>query len=240
VTIPETPKIDIGVTKSATGPTLTGGTVTYTVVVSNVAQVTATGVDLSDPAPTGVSFKSASSSDAAVSCTVVASLVTCNRPGAFAVGASFVVTIKATVTGAAGTTITNEVLVNTPGDIDPTNNRANASTLLGASLKPPVKPKPKPPVVCSTLNVTPKTVVAGKKSKIQVVVTAAGKPVKGASVRIVGPGINRVVKTGKNGKAVAVVTSTKSGIVTVSITGKKGCNTARVGVVGAFEPPVTG
>ena len=36
------------------------------------------------------------------------------------------------------------------------------------------------------------------------------------------------------------VNAKQAGIIVISITGKKGCNTARVGVVGAYEPPVTG
>ena len=244
-TKPEAPKIDIGVTKSATSTVTSGQTVTYTVTVSNVAQVAAGAVEVRDPAPTGISYppQVATSSDAAVSCTVAPSLVTCTRPGPFAVGASFVVTIKATATGAAGTSITNVVLVSTPGDSNPANDRAQATTqLVAGPLKPPVT-KPKPdvkPVVCATLTVAQKTIRVGKKGKIRIVVTAAGNPVKGASVRLFGAGIYRVVKTGKNGTTVAVVTSSKSGIVTVSISGKKGCNTARVGVVGSYEPPVTG
>ena len=33
---------------------------------------------------------------------------------------------------------------------------------------------------------------------------------------------------------------TKPGIVRVEILGTKACNTQRIGVVGTFEPPVTG
>ena len=236
---PPAPKIDIGVTKSATNPTTSGKTVTYTIVVSNVAQVAANGVDVSDPAPTGISYQSATSSDPTVTCNVSAAVVTCNRPGAFAVGASFVVTIKATATGAAGSTITNEVLVNTTGDINPANNRAQASTRLLAPFKPPVSKPVVKPAVCSMLVVTPKTINVGRKSTISFLVTAGGTPVKGVAVKIVGPGILRTATSG-NGKTAVIVNSSKSGIVTVSIAGKKGCNTARVGVVGTFEPPVTG
>ena len=32
----------------------------------------------------------------------------------------------------------------------------------------------------------------------------------------------------------------KAGIMLVKITSAKACNTARIGVIGAFEPPVTG
>jgi hypothetical protein len=71
-------------------------------------------------------------------------------------------------------------------------------------------------------------------------VKAGGKPLAGAKIRIKGAGVDRVVKTGKNGLVTTTITAPKSGIVVVSITGRKGCNTARVGVIGAFEPPVTG
>jgi hypothetical protein len=36
------------------------------------------------------------------------------------------------------------------------------------------------------------------------------------------------------------VTPSKSGIMVVRITNVKACNSARIGVVGVFEPPVTG
>ena len=80
----------------------------------------------------------------------------------------------------------------------------------------------------------------GKAGKLTLRVNAGGKPVAGAGVRIKGAGVDRVVKTGKNGLVTATISAPKSGIVVVAIADKKGCNTARVGVVGVFEPPVTG
>ena len=48
---------------------------------------------------------------------------------------------------------------------------------------------------------TPKVLKAnGKAQKINVKVTKGKKPVAGATVKITGPGINKTVKTGKNGK----------------------------------------
>ena len=35
-------------------------------------------------------------------------------------------------------------------------------------------------------------------------------------------------------------TNGESGIITVTVVGKKACSAQRLGVVGAFEPPVTG
>jgi hypothetical protein len=36
------------------------------------------------------------------------------------------------------------------------------------------------------------------------------------------------------------LTPSKAGIMLVKITSAKACNSARIGVVGVFEPPVTG
>jgi len=247
---PKAPVLDIGVTKSATTPTKLNGNVTYTIVVSSLGPDAANGAQVADPAPGGISYLSASSSDPTVSCSVEqgGALVSCTRPGVFSPGQSFVITVvgKATKTG----TLTNTVTVSTPGDSKASNNQASAVTLVVAPATPPtVKPAPKPkpaprpepkPKVCSTLTVAQKTVMVGKGGKLTLTVRAAGKPVAGAKIRIKGAGVDKVVKTGKNGLVTTLVAAPKSGIVVVSITGSKGCNTARVGVVGVFEPPVTG
>ena len=109
--------------------------------------------------------------------------------------------------------------------------------------KPKPKPKPKPetaPAVCTIVTVTQKAIPAGKKAKVTVKLTAGGKVVAGARVRLVGPGINKVAKTGKNGIAVISVNAKQAGIVTITVVGKKSCSSTRLGVVGTFEPPVTG
>lgn len=236
--VPPTPVIDIGVTKSATTPTRLNGNVTYTIVVSSLGPNSATNVEVKDPAPGYISYSSATSSDPSVTCNVVQSgaLVSCNRPGTFSPGQSFVVTVvgKATKTG----TFTNTVTVSTPDDSKASNNQASASTVVVGIVKPPIsKPKPQ---ICATLTIASKTVMVGKGGKLALNVSAGGKPVAGTKVRLKGAGVDKVVKTGANGRVTTTITSSKSGIVVVSITGRKGCNTARVGVVGVFEPPVTG
>ncbi len=236
--------VDVGVTKSATTPTRLNGDVTYTIVVSSLGPDAANGVDLADPAPGGIAYVSASSADPSVTCSVeqAGALVSCSRPGTLAVGQSFVVTVvgKATQTG----TLTNTVTVTTPGDSKASNNQASASTLVVAPVTPPAaKPKPKlkpKPAICSILKVAPKAITVGKAGKLKLTVRAAGKPVAGALIRIKGPGVSKLVRAGRNGIAIASIRAAKSGIVVISIAGRKGCNTARVGVVGAFEPPVTG
>ena len=107
-------------------------------------------------------------------------------------------------------------------------------------LKPPVKP-PVAPEICNTVTVTPKMLKAnGKTQKITVKVTQGTKAVAGVKVKITGPGISKTVTSGKNGKVTVTVKPSKPGIIRVEIQGKKACNTQRIGVVGVFEPPVTG
>ena len=109
--------------------------------------------------------------------------------------------------------------------------------------KPKPKPKPKPEkaaAVCTIVTVAQKTIPAGKQAKVTIRLTAAGKPVAGARVRLVGPGINKVVKTGKNGVVSVSLNAKQAGIVTITVVGKKSCSSTRLGVVGTFEPPVTG
>jgi hypothetical protein len=108
-----------------------------------------------------------------------------------------------------------------------------------AKSKPKAKAE-KAPAVCTVITVAQKAIPAGKKAKVTIRLTAAGKPVAGARVRLVGPGINKVVKTGKNGVATVVVNAKQAGIITITVVGKKSCSSTRLGVVGTFEPPVTG
>ena len=51
----------------------------------------------------------------------------------------------------------------------------------------------------------------------------------------------KVGKTNADGEVAVSVKAAKAGIVIATISGnRKGCNSARVGVIGVFEPPVTG
>jgi hypothetical protein len=140
---------------------------------------------------------------------------------------------SATATGSGGS------------DTNPGNNTDDARTVVLAPFNPPTPPKPKPPVVkpaiCNTLTVTQKMLSAsGKKQVIRATVTQGKKRIAGAKVTIVGPGFKLTVKTNKAGVALATVKPKRAGIIRLSITNKKACNTQRIGVVGVFEPPVTG
>jgi hypothetical protein len=91
------------------------------------------------------------------------------------------------------------------------------------------------------LKVTPGMVKAnGKRTTVFAKVTQSKNPIAGVAVRFTGIGLSKVVKTNAKGEARFGLAPSKAGIVLVKITSAKACNSARIGVVGVFEPPVTG
>ena len=148
--------------------------------------------------------------------------------------------VNATVTQTGTITNTGTTTTTTP-ETNTANNTDSAQTIVVAPAKPPVKPPVVAPEICNTVTVVPKTLKAtGKTQKIVVKVTQGKKGVAGAKVKITGAGISKTVKSGKNGKVTVTFKPTKPGIIKVEIQNKKACNTQRIGVVGVFEPPVTG
>jgi len=80
----------------------------------------------------------------------------------------------------------------------------------------------------------------GKRYVVLAKVTRSKTPVKGVQVRFRGKGLSKAVMTDKRGVARLSVRPSRAGILLVKITSVKACNSARIGVVGVFEPPVTG
>jgi uncharacterized repeat protein (TIGR01451 family) len=224
--------------------------IAYTIRVRNNGPNQAHNVVLTDAAPSGVTFVAVTLQPAVGNCTVSAGLLNCTL-GTLGYGVERVIGISARVTQ-AGTVLNCAVAMGDGKDTNGGNNRACASTLVTAPVTPPAptpkpkptKPKPKPkPVtnVCRVLKVTPGMVkVNGRKHVVVAKVTKSKTPVRGVKVRFTGVGVNRVVETNKQGVARVGVTPSKSGIMIVRITNVKACNSARIGVVGVFEPPVTG
>jgi hypothetical protein len=107
---------------------------------------------------------------------------------------------------------------------------------------PTPHPKPKPPVnLCRVLTINTKMVKAnGNRHALVAKVTRSRNPVKGVKVRFTGAGVSLAALTNGKGVARVGVKTTKAGIIRVRITNAKACNTARIGVVGVFQPPVTG
>jgi hypothetical protein len=111
--------------------------------------------------------------------------------------------------------------------------------------KPPVvhpKPKPKPvPPPCYAVVVAPKSLTVGKNAHLQLHVTAKNKAIVGVKVEVKGAGILKLSnRTDKGGHVTIVLQPKKAGIVLVKPASYKGCANPRIGVVGAFTPPVTG
>jgi hypothetical protein len=80
----------------------------------------------------------------------------------------------------------------------------------------------------------------GTQQVVTAKVTRSKTPAKGVLVRFNGVGVSTTVRTNVKGVARLTVAPTKAGIIVARITNVKACNTARVGVIGVFEPPVTG
>lgn len=124
------PAADLSLAKTAPATVTAGGTLTYTLTVSNHGPDTATGVTLTDPLPAGETFVSASAG-----CTAAAQAVTCALPD-LASGAQE----AATITVAVGFSLADQTVLNTAHvganevDVDPSNNNATAPTTVGPAV----------------------------------------------------------------------------------------------------------
>jgi uncharacterized repeat protein (TIGR01451 family) len=223
--------------------------ITYTVRVRNEGPNQAHEVSLVDAAPTGVTFLAVTQPPAG-SCTVTSALLSCALgtlgPG---VERSVVVTARVTQTG---TYVNSATATGNGKDTNGANNTDDASTLVTAPATPPAapaptpkpvsKPRPRPHVsICRVLKVTPGMVKAnGNRQLVVAKVTHSRNPVEGVAVHFGGKGLSKVVRTNAEGVARISIAPRTAGIMLVKITSAKACNTARIGVIGAFEPPVTG
>ena len=128
-----TASADLAVTKLGPGSVTAGGAVTYDVTVRNLGPSDATGVNVLDTLPAGVTFVSVTPSNGGWSCSNVGNVsVSCTR-GNWNTGASTTFTVVVTAPNNA-TSLTNTVsIASTTPDIDPTNNTASVSTTVTAS-----------------------------------------------------------------------------------------------------------
>jgi len=247
--------MDVQVVKDATAQVqLVNGQaeIAYTVRVRNNGPNQAHEVQLVDAAPSGVTFVAVTQQPLAGSCTVTSALLSCGL-GTLGPGVERTIGLSARV-GQTGTFVNSATATGNGKDTNGTNNTDDASTLVTAPATPPAapaqtpkpvskpKPKPKPHVsICRVLKVTPGMVKAnGNRQLVVAKVTHSRNPVQGVAVRFSGKGLSKVVRTNAQGVAHISVAPRKAGIMLVKITSATACNTARIGVIGAFEPPVTG
>jgi uncharacterized repeat protein (TIGR01451 family) len=223
--------------------------ITYTVRVRNEGPNQAHEVSLVDAAPTGVTFLAVTQPPAG-SCTVTSALLSCAL-GTLGPGVERSVVLTARVTQ-TGTYVNSATATGNGKDTNGANNTDDASTLVTAPATPPAapaptpkpvsKPRPRPHVsICRVLKVTPGMVKAnGNRQLVVAKVTHSRNPVEGVAVHFGGKGLSKVVRTNAEGVARISIAPRTAGIMLVKITSAKACNTARIGVIGAFEPPVTG
>ena len=230
-TVTITPLIDLFVTKTdLPDPVQLNGRLTYTIVVGNNGPDAATQVTLADPLPADTSFVSVSTTQG--TCTG-GPVINCNL-GTIPKGGTVTITLVVTAQQAGVVTNTATVVGKEP-ESTTANNQATATTLVVA----PVVRKPRQ-AVCDSFTATPKSLTVGRRSTIVVRVTAGGKPAKGRRVVVKGAGINKSARTNGKGVARIAVKPRRAGIVTITVPQRIACGTRRIGVVGAFQPPLTG
>jgi uncharacterized repeat protein (TIGR01451 family) len=225
--------------------------IAYTVRVRNNGPNAAHTVVVTDAAPSGVTFLAIAQQPAGGSCTLSAALLQCSL-GTLGPGVERSIGLSARVTQ-AGTFVNSATATGDGKDTNGANNTDDATTLVTAPATPPTaaptpkpKPTPKPAPkrhlpICRVLQVTPGMVKAnGNRQLVVASVTHSRNPVAGVAVRFTGKGLSTVVRTNARGVARLTIAPRKAGIMLVKITSAKACNTARIGVIGAFEPPVTG
>lgn len=146
------PPIDLEVTVTdLPDPVAVGGSLLYTVETVNHGPFTATGVDLVNTLPQGVTLSAATPSQG--SCLPATGVVSCML-GSLGNGASASVTLQVTVGASAPGTLSNTAVVSGEGnDLDPTNNTATAETtvLLEADLALAKTASPEPVAAGETL-----------------------------------------------------------------------------------------
>ncbi|HET9408985.1 MAG TPA: C25 family cysteine peptidase [Candidatus Sulfotelmatobacter sp.] len=165
---------DMTLTKSHVGNFVRGSTASYTVTVSNVSPLAAsTGtVTMSDTLPVGLTPTSASGTG--WSCSIAAQTVSCVRSNSLPAGASYPsITINASVSQSAPSTVTNTATVSGGGEANLANDSAtDVATVVSVSDMAIVKTaSPNPVSEGATLTYTLTVTNGGPSSATNVTVT---------------------------------------------------------------------
>ena len=122
---PPIPTADLSITKTGPATAQNGGTITYTLSVSNAGPFDAHNVTVDDPLPAGETLVSATPSQGSCSGTVTCDL------GTVANGGAATISIVASVTASCGSTLTNTATVSgDEPDPDTSNNSSSSSAFV--------------------------------------------------------------------------------------------------------------
>jgi uncharacterized repeat protein (TIGR01451 family) len=227
--------VDLTITKTdLRDPVVVGETITYSIVVTNTGPDAATGVKVTDVLPVDrVAFSSASfvrPGGATGSCSFASPIVTCDL-GALAVGQAATITINVTAQ-VAGVAFDEAIVVGNEPEPNTANNRDTEETTIQGPFTPPS--------VCASLRLNTRVLTVGKKVKVVATVRdQRGRRMPGVRVDVRGPGIRQSKRTNRRGTVTFVVNPRSPGIVSFSVAGRRTC-ARRVGVLGVFQPPVSG
>jgi uncharacterized repeat protein (TIGR01451 family) len=230
-TVAAAPVIDLSITKAdRPDPVFVGGRLTYTLTVRNLGPDKATNVRVADALPAGTTFLAVATTQG--TCTG-GRVVHCSLGEVMSGGrATITIIVRPTETGVLLNTAT---VVGDQSESNTANNRATAPTLVRGPIAPPV-------ASCPAFQVQPRSLSAGQRGVVRVIVTDKGRGVSGVRILVKGPGLNKAALTNGSGRVAISVRPPRTGIVEIRMTNQPArCSTRRIGVVGVFlPPPVTG
>ena len=223
------PSIDVQITKvDLVDPVTVGDEITYVETVTNNGPAGATGVVVTDPPPSQVTFVSASTTQGG--CSFALPVLTCDL-GSLATRASATITLVVRA-NEAGSVHNEAVVVAREPESNTANNRDDEDTNVRGPLLPPS--------VCARLTLSINALTVGRKAALRIIVRdQRGKPMRGVKVAVRGVGVRASGRTNRSGVLRVTVTPRRPGVLRVTVPGSTRCET-RVGVVGIFQPPVTG
>lgn len=114
--------------------------------------------------------------------------------------------------------------------------KRHATCTVSHILRPAARSR-RPPTLCNTMTVSPRTLIAGQRSRIRVHMAAGGKPVFGARVTLSGLGAFARFYTTASGTVGFLVTPPKAGTLTLSTQRQFGCRRAALARLAAILRP---
>ncbi|NUT55972.1 MAG: DUF11 domain-containing protein [Thermoleophilia bacterium] len=226
-----TPVIDLAIRKTdRPDPVLVGARLTYTLTVRNLGPDTATNVRVADALPAATNFVSVATGQG--TCTG-GRVVRCSL-GTLAKGDSVVITVVVRPTE-AGVLLNTATVVGTEAEPNTANNQSSTPTLVRGPIRPPA-------AACPVLTVQPRSLSAGRRGLVKVLVAGKSGGVRGVRILVKGPGVYKAATTNRRGRVAISVKPPRTGILEIRMTNQPArCGTRRVGVVGVIQPPsVTG